>query len=682
MAREKRFTLTTISIATMILSRVFCGKNVFIRGFTSTTTFYSRASLKPTPMVLRSISSYDYPRFPLNWKQRFLHHNYHQRIHSSSSLLMTNFSEGQLHQNEPKDKRRIPVTLLAGFLGSGKTSALENLLTNNDGVKIGIIVNDVASVNIDEKLINNPLNNGIGGEYTMELQNGCVCCSLAEEFLTSVEQLTLGGTRELDSIVVELSGISDPIAVKDNWVSAAGLDHPVTKYAHIENIVTLVDSITFGTDWMSWDTPLDRDGWVDSEEEAMAERNIPELLAEQVEAADVLLINKVDLADKEQVKTASSVARNLNEKAELFEVEYGKISVSKILGSDATVNDNMKGGGKNDIDAPNSHSLDDTKASDTEPSETSHSHSHDHATASDSDSSRTSNSHSHDHTTASDSDSSAASHSHSHSHDHTTDLASESSATSHSHSHDHATDSDSTSGGASHSHDHDHDSSSLGTDPDCTDTSHSHDHDHATSINNLGISNFVYKANKPFNTGRLMTMLNSWPVPIKDHLVLDELSTTEESATVDYPTANLNSPFVGVLRSKGFCWLAPNNWNGQGEDKWRHDVTMFWSHAGKHFGINTAGRWWDTLSKEQMKGYFTTNMKEYERILEEDWISEEWGDRRQELVFIGVKIDEIKIREALDACLCTEDEMTSYRQQLKQFADTTRNTISADVPPS
>jgi len=154
-------------------------------------------------------------------------------------------------------------------------------------IKIGVIVNDVASVNIDQKLISNL----VEGENTMELQNGCVCCLLADELFTSVEQLTARGSRPLDAIVIELSGVADPRSIKDIWSNALQMDHPATKLAQIQNIVTLVDSATFGTDWMSWDTSFDRN-WTDG----ASEKNIPELLAEQVEAADVLLINKVDLA--------------------------------------------------------------------------------------------------------------------------------------------------------------------------------------------------------------------------------------------------------------------------------------------------------------------------------------------------------------------------------------------------
>jgi len=110
----------------------------------------------------------------------------------------------------------IPMTILSGFLGSGKTTALKNLLENKAGVKVGVVVNDVADVNIDAKLIANE--SQMDQDDTVELQNGCACCSLADELLASVQSLT--EKRDFDAIIVELSGVADPVAVKDNWENA------------------------------------------------------------------------------------------------------------------------------------------------------------------------------------------------------------------------------------------------------------------------------------------------------------------------------------------------------------------------------------------------------------------------------------------------------------------------------
>ena len=332
---------------------------------------------------------------------------------------------------------------------------------------------------------------------------------------------------------------------------------------------------------------------MDPDGEHFGEKMVPELLSEQIEAADVLVMNKIDLAGEEQVKIATKVATAMNDKAAIFEVKYGAIRVEDVIKTPSV----------------KTHEVD--ECNDPECKDSSHSHSHEH------------NAHSHDH---------------SHSHDHDSDTVCNDPTHDHSHSHDHDDSSDST---------HDH--------------SHSHDHDPTTT--HLGITNFVYKRDRPFNAIRLLNVLNKWPIPIKDELDLDLLSkAAEEGATVDDEV--VKSPFAGVLRSKGFCWMAPTNWNGPKNDSWRHNSAMYWSHAGKHFGLETAGKWWACLPKERMKALFLKNEKEYERILREDFTSEEFGDRRQEVVFIGINLSETEITDSLDACLCTDEEMEEYRKQV------------------
>jgi len=315
-------------------------------------------------------------------------------------------------------------------------------------------------------------------------------------------------------------------------------------------------------------------------------------------------VNKIDLAGEKQVDVASSVAKGLNDKANVLEVEFGQVNPKDLLGK--MLDSEVEEKGKEEDG-----------------------HSHDHE--------------------CSEPDCTDSSHSHDHNHE----------TSSHSHSHDHA--------------------SEACNDPDCTDTTHSHTHEHKskatkTAADQLGITSFVYRSSKPFHSQRLLTLLNQWPVPIKDDLdfsLVQGLGNKEGNLSEE--TKEQNRAFVGVLRSKGFCWMSPTNWsNAPGNDVWRHDTAMYWSHAGKHFGISSAGKWWGSLgTKERTKPYFKKNMAEYDRILREDWVSEEWGDRRQELVFIGSNLDEGDIRKALDDCLCTEDEMVVYRAQLRNYIDST-----------
>jgi G3E family GTPase len=137
------------------------------------------------------------------------------------------------------------------------------------------------------------------------------------------------------------------------------------------------------------------------------------------------------------------------------------------------------------------------------------------------------------------------------------------------------------------------------------------------------------------------------------------------------------SPFEGVLRSKGFCWFAPTAWDGLLADPLRHDTAMYWSHAGKHMGIQEAGRWWGSLDEKVMRDFFQDNQSEYQRILSEDFVTDEFGDRRQEIVFIGVDLDQQKITQALNDCLLTEEDMGDYRQQVVRLQEEMAAAVSS-----
>ena len=379
---------------------------------------------------------------------------------------------------------------------------------------------------------------------------------------------------------------------------------------------------------MTWDTAMERPGWTEQGDDCAGLRKVPELLAEQVEAADLLLINKIDLAGEKQVGVASGVARGLNDQASLMEVEFGRVNANDLLGEmlDEKVEEEEEEEGE---DAHSKHS---------------HQHSHEHSSE-----------HSNHEASCDDPDCTDSSHSHSHKHEASSEC------------------NDPGCTDTSHSHSHEHSSEAACNDPDCADTSHSHSHDHKpkTAADQLGITSFVYKTSTPFNSQRLLALLNRWPVPIKESLDFGLVMGMGQESQIGEVTPEEHREFVGVLRSKGFCWMAPSKWGSAGNDAWRHDTAMYWSHAGKHFGISSAGKWWGSLSKEQIKPYFANNMDEYNRIMEEDWISEEFGDRRQELVFIGSNLDEGDIRAALDECLCTAEEMDEYRASLKNFIDTT-----------
>ena len=485
----------------------------------------------------------------------------------------------------------VPITLLTGFLGSGKTTTLQHLLENKEGLRIGVIVNDVASVNIDSKLVKKSDSSDNGGDSitattslrdgVVELQNGCACCSLADELLPTIENLLDTKKKKnsadeeeegFDALVVELSGVGDPVAIRQNWKMSRAQGKPVTKRADMKRVVTLVDASTFGTDFMTWETAGDREAWRSSADggagsDCAAARKVPELLAEQIEAADVLVLNKIDLAGPEQLGVAAALARSINGKAVLEEVEFGKVAAPRQILRDVRT----------------------AEAAEKEKEEES----------------------------------------------------------------------------CGCCGDDDRSNAASATDDD-DDHGHSHSHDHATAASHLGIVNFVYRADRPFHTKKLMRLLHTWPVPIKDDLGGME-HYAPESEPDDEEPAGRESPFFGVLRSKGFCWLSPTDWDPSEGDQWRHDTAMYWSHAGKHFGITAAGKWWATLDRDAMKDYFRNDPAEYDRITTEDFVSEIWGDRRQELVFIGANIDQDRITKALDDCLLTEAAMEEYTYQLNSL---------------
>jgi G3E family GTPase len=547
----------------------------------------------------------------------------------------------------------VPMVLLSGFLGTGKTSALQHLLHSPEHrLKLGVIVNDMAAVNVDAKVLSSSNYYPQGGTRVeggtepvspspsasssspgalpvVQMQNGCACCSLADELYVSVQQLVESSKEPLDAIVVELSGVADPTAIRNNWSVAPP---EIRRQARVRTVVTLVDATSFGTDYMSWEDAKDRTSWnTEVLDEPTAQRKVSELLAEQVEAADLLLLNKVDLATPEQIEVATAVASALNDKARIEQVQFGRIGADVLLGLHNQRND--------DNDKAEAAAAEDCHEPGCSDPTHSHSHSHDH---------RRSSSTSNDDAAAACADPDCP------------DAAA--SAPGHAHSHDHH----------HHANDDDDDATSSCADPECNDPTHSHSHSHdhprtstgTTALEQLGITSFVYKATRPFEGKRLMNLLSKWPVPVKTVLDKELLLLRQSEYGMGDPSA---SPFAGLLRSKGFCWLAPSRWSGRSEDAWRHDTAMYWSHAGKHFAITAAGRWWGTIDRDQMRQYFVNNVDEYDKIIGEDFVSDEFGDRRQEIVFIGSNLDHGKITAALDACLLSEAQMNIYRQKLQNY---------------
>ncbi|WP_026690216.1 GTP-binding protein [Alteribacter aurantiacus] len=221
--------------------------------------------------------------------------------------------------------KKIPVTVLSGYLGAGKTTMLNHILNNREHLRVAVIVNDMSEINVDADLIEN------GGfkrteEKLVEMSNGCICCTLREDLLVEVESLVKQG--DIDHIVIESTGISEPIPVAQTFSyidEETGID--LTRFCYLNNMVTVVDTYRFWDDFRSGETLLDR-------AEALGEddrREVVDLLIDQIEFCNLLIMNKVDMVNEGQVNELEKVLRTLQPDAELIKTNYGEVDVSELL---------------------------------------------------------------------------------------------------------------------------------------------------------------------------------------------------------------------------------------------------------------------------------------------------------------------------------------------------------------
>lgn len=215
---------------------------------------------------------------------------------------------------------KLPVTLLSGFLGSGKTTLLNHLLSNAQGLKIGVIVNDLSEVNVDAGLVVRT------DQELVELSNGCICCTLRDELVAQV--VRLARTGQIDYLVIESTGVSEPLPVAQGFLlEADGV--AVREVSRLDTLVTVVDAPSFLDDFATLDKVEDRDPTAPAEDR----RNIVDLLVDQVEFADVLVINKSDLVTAREIDLVKARLRALNPAARLVVTQHGRVEPSLVLGT-------------------------------------------------------------------------------------------------------------------------------------------------------------------------------------------------------------------------------------------------------------------------------------------------------------------------------------------------------------